>query len=102
MSEPIISLGGGAIDLDRLAERIEKAAGVVQQLRAERDRLTREAEENVARLRQLEQKLQGQDLGALMHELTALRKEQREWLSERRDVASKIEMLVKKLERIET
>jgi len=102
MSESIISLGGGAIDLDRLAERIEKAAAVVHQLRAERDRLVREAEENVARFRQLEQKLQGQDLGALMQELSALRREQREWLSERRDVASKIEMLVKKLERIET
>jgi chromosome segregation ATPase len=102
MSEPIISLGEGTIDIDRLAERIEKAAGVVQQLRAERDRLTREAEENAARFRQLEQKLQGQDVGALMQELSALRKEQREWLSERRDVASKIETLVRKLERIES
>lgn len=102
MTEPTISLSGGAIDLDRLAERIEKAAGVVQQLRAERDRLTREGEETASRLRQLEQKLQGQEVGALLQELTALRKEQREWLSERRDVASKIETLVKKLERIET
>ena len=101
MSEPIISLGGDAIDLDRLAERIEKAAGVVQQLRAERDRLAREGEETAARLRQLEQKLQGQDVGTLLQEITALRKEQREWLSERRDVATKIESLVKKLERIE-
>ncbi|MGH7742166.1 MAG: hypothetical protein ACRENS_09095 [Candidatus Eiseniibacteriota bacterium] len=102
MTEPIISLSGGAIDLDRLAERIEKAAGVVAQLRAERDRLTREGEENADRLRQLEQRLQGQDLGAVMQELGALRKEQREWLSERRDVAAKIETLVKKLERIES
>jgi chromosome segregation ATPase len=102
MSEPIISLGSGGIDLDRLAERIEKAAGVVQQLRAERDRLAREGEETAARLRQLEHKLQGQDVGALIQEITALRKEQREWLSERRDVASKIETLVKKLERIES
>jgi chromosome segregation ATPase len=102
MSEPIISLGSGGIDLDRLAERIEKAAGVVQQLRAERDRLAREGEETAARLRQLEQKLQGQDVGALIQEITTLRKEQREWLSERRDVASKIETLVKKLERIES
>lgn len=102
MNEPIITLGGGALDLDRLAERIEKAASVVQQLRAERDRLMREGEETNARLRQLEQKLQGQDAGALLHEVATLRKEQREWLSERRDVASKIEVLVKKLERIET
>jgi len=101
MNEPIISLSGGAIDLDRLAERIEKAAGVVQQLRAERDRLAREGEETVTRLRQLEQKLQGQELGAVLQELTALRREQREWVSERRDVATKIETLVKKLERIE-
>lgn len=101
MSEPIISLSGGAIDLDRLTERIEKAAGVVQQLRVERDRLAREGEETAVRLRQLEQKLQGQEIGAVLQELTALRKEQREWLSERRDVASKIEALVRKLERIE-
>lgn len=101
MSEPIINLSGGAIDLDRLTERIEKAAGVVQQLRAERDRLAREGEETAARLRQLEQKLQGQEIGTVLQELAALRKEQREWLGERRDVASKIEALVRKLERIE-
>jgi hypothetical protein len=34
-------------------------------------------------------------------ELNQLRKEQREWLAERRDVASRIEGLLKKLEVLE-
>jgi len=88
-------------DLDRLAERIEKAAVVLQNLRAERDRLAHEREELAARVLDLEQKLQGQDPAALVGELQNLRREQRDWQTERREVAVRIEALVKKLERIE-
>ena len=88
-------------DLDRLAERIEKAAAVVQQLRDDRERLTRERDELAGRLQDFERKLEGQDAAAVRDELNALRREQKNWQTERRDVASRIETLLKKLERIE-
>ena len=89
-------------DLDRLAERVEKAANLVQQLRDDRERLAREKEDLTRRVGELERKLQGQDPAALLDELNALRREQREWSNERRDTASRIETLIKRLERIET
>ena len=88
-------------DLDRLSERVEKAATLMQQLRDDRARLERECSELGRRLREKEQKLQGQDVAGLMTEVGSLRREQREWTSERRDVASRIEALIKKLERLE-
>jgi len=88
-------------DLDRLAERVEKAAALVQQLRDDRARLEQRCGELESRLKNVEQGLQGQDAAAVTQELGALRKEQREWTSERRDVAQRIEMLLKKLERLE-
>ena len=88
-------------ELDRLSERVEKAAALVQQLRDDRARLERERDELASRLKENEKKLQGQDVAALMSEVATLRREQREWTSERRDVASRIETLIKKLERLE-
>ena len=89
-------------DLDRLAERVEKAATLVQQLREDRHRLDAQCSELTSRLQEMEKKLQGQDVPALMQELTGLRREQREWQAERRDVATRIEGLLKKLERLES
>jgi chromosome segregation ATPase len=88
-------------DLDRLSERVEKAAALVQQLRDDRTRLEKERDDLARKLREAHQKTHGQDVAALMTELGALRKEQREWASERRDVASRIETLIRKLERLE-
>ena len=88
-------------DLDRLAERVEKAAALVQQLRDDRSRLEQQNNELTARLEDVERKLQGADAAALVHEVTQLRKEQREWQAERRDVASKVEALAKKLDKLE-
>ena len=88
-------------DLDRLAERVEKAAALVQQLRDDRARLERERDDLARKLRDTEQKLQGQDVAGLMGELTALKREQREWAGERREIAARVETLVKKLERLE-
>ena len=53
------------------------------------------------RLQESERKHQGQDVPGLLSELQTLRKEQRDWQGERREVASRIEALVKKLERLE-
>jgi chromosome segregation ATPase len=88
-------------DLDRLAERIEKAAALLQSQRTEQVRLRKERDELAARNQEFEQKLHGQDPAALLGELQGLRREQRDWQTERREVALRIEALVKKLERIE-
>ena len=88
-------------DLDRLSERVEKAVALVQHLRDDRARMERERDDLARRLRETEQKLQGQDVGTLVSEVASLRRGQREWASERRDVASRIESLVRKLERLE-
>jgi chromosome segregation ATPase len=88
-------------DLDLLAERVERAAMLVSKLREEKQALIRERDDLSRRLDDLGDRLQGQDATALMTELQQLRKEQKEWHGERRDVATRIESLVKKLERLE-
>jgi chromosome segregation ATPase len=88
-------------DLDRLAERVEKAASLMQAQRTEHARLRQERDQLAARSHELEQKLQGQDPAALLGELQGLRRERRDWQAERREVALRIEKLVTKLERIE-
>ena len=88
-------------DLDRLADRIERAAGMIQQLRADRERLQHERDELALRFKELEDRLHGQDLGEVLAEAQALKREQREWLIERREVAVRIETLLKKLDKIE-
>ncbi len=89
-------------DLDKLAERVERAAALVTELRAK----VTQAESALADLqRQLEDtrgRLQGQDPTALVGELASLKQEQREWTAERKDIAGRIETLIKKLERIDT
>ncbi|HYM81211.1 MAG TPA: hypothetical protein VEY91_07340 [Candidatus Limnocylindria bacterium] len=88
-------------DLDLLAERVEKAAAMVQQLREDRRAIERERDEALRRLQDSERQLQGQNATALLSELQTLRREQREWQGERREVATRIEGLLKKLERLE-
>jgi len=88
-------------DLDLLAERVEKAAVLVQRLRDENQRLLNEKDELGRRVTEMEAQLQGQDVAALLTELQGLKKDQRDWQAQRRDVATKIETLVKKLERLE-
>jgi uncharacterized protein YecT (DUF1311 family) len=88
-------------DLDRLAERVERAAALVQDLRAARAQLEAEKAELSRRLEETTQKLQGNDPSSLVTEVAALKKEQRDWVVERKDVAGRIEALLKKLERID-
>lgn len=88
-------------DLDRLAERVEKTAMLVQDLRAKLAQSESEKAEMARRLDETSQKLQGNDPTALVSEIAALKKEQRDWHAERKDVAGRIESLLKKLERID-
>ena len=88
-------------DLDRLAERVERAARLITELRTKAARLEEERNALQQRLGDTEGRLQGQDPAALMTELTALRKEQRDWLAERREVTTRIEAISSKLERLD-
>lgn len=88
-------------DLDLLSQRVEKATAVIQQLKEERAAMERDRDSARSRLQDVEQKIQGQDVPALLAELNQLRKEQREWQAERREVAGRIETLLKKLEGLE-
>lgn len=88
-------------DLDRLAERVERAARLITELRTKATRLEEERNALQQRLADTEGRLQGQDPGALLTEIAALRKEQRDWLTERREVTTRIEAISAKLERLE-
>ena len=88
-------------DLDRLAERVERAARLISELRTKATRLEEERNALQQRLADTEGRLQGQDPGTLLNELAALRKEQRDWLAERREVTTRIEAISSKLERLE-
>lgn len=88
-------------DLDKLALRVEKAAMLVMDLRTRQAQLEQEKAELTRQLEENNGKLQGNDPTALLTELATLKKEQRDWVAERKDVATRIEALLKKLERIE-
>ena len=88
-------------DLDRLAERVERAARLITELRTRATRLEEERNALQQRLADTEGRLQGQDPSALVTEIAALRKEQRDWLAERREVTTRIEAISSKLERLE-
>ena len=68
-------------DFDRLAERVEKAAALIVDLRAKQAQLEAEKADLARRLEETTGKLQGNDPSALVSELTALKTEHREWLS---------------------
>ena len=88
-------------DLDRLAERVERAARLINELRSKAARLEEERNTLQQRLAETDGRLQGQDPAALLNELNTLRREQRDWLAERREVTTRIEAISSKLERLE-
>ncbi|MFN8588211.1 MAG: hypothetical protein U0704_10475 [Candidatus Eisenbacteria bacterium] len=72
----------------------DKLSATLQQVEGEKSELA-------TRLEEMGAKLQGADPSVVVSELAALKKEQREWTAERKDVASRIEALLKKLDRID-
>jgi len=88
-------------DLDRLAERVERAARLISELRTRATRLEEERNTLQQRLADTEGRLQGQDPGAILQELAALKREQREWIAERREVTTRIEAISAKLDRLD-
>lgn len=91
----------GSTDLDRLAERVERAATLITELRQKNAQLEAESKQLRQRLDETQGKLQGQDPTALLQELGNLKRDQREWLAERRDIAARIESISAKLDRID-
>jgi len=87
--------------LDRLAERVERAARLITELRTKATRLEEERNTLQQRLADTEGRLQGQDPAALVQEIAALKREQRDWIAERREVTTRIEAISAKLERLE-
>jgi len=98
MNETAVVVG---TDLDRLAERVERAARLITELRTKATRLEEERNTLQQRLADTEGRLQGQDPGALLQEIAALKREQRDWIAERREVTTRIEAISSKLERLE-
>jgi hypothetical protein len=92
---------GSTTDLDRLAERVERAATLITELRQKNAQLESESSQLRQRLDETQARLQGQDPVALLQELGNLKREQREWLAERRDIAVRIESISAKLDRID-
>ncbi len=98
-----------------LTDQHEKVSGTHTELHGNHTKLSGEFAQLQAKYQQLEQehaalqksltdtqgKLQGQDPTALLNEVAALKKEQRDWLNERKEVATRIEAISAKLERIE-
>ena len=80
---------------------MERAARLISDLRTKAARLEEERNALQQRLADTEGRLQGQDPGAVLQELAALRKEQRDWVTERREVTTRIEAISAKLERLE-
>lgn len=83
-----------ARELDVLGERVQRAADALCGMAQERDRIRGERDALAAELQAFTRLLRGRDAHALVTELEALRRE-------RRDLAGRIEALVKKLERID-
>ncbi|MFM8559611.1 MAG: hypothetical protein ACKOC6_08425 [bacterium] len=85
----------------RLEQELALLTEMQESLTAKHSNSEQERLALLKRFEELQSKLQGQDAGSIVAELAALKKEQREWVAERRDVASRIEAITAKLDRLD-
>ena len=87
--------------LDALAEQIERAVVAITNLKAENQKLSGRVQELEGKLGAGEKTLGGRKLDEVLAELDQLRGVEKQWATERKEIAHRIEDLVKKLERLE-
>jgi chromosome segregation ATPase len=87
--------------LDALAEQIERAVTAITQLKAENQKLSGRVQELEGKLGAGEKSLGGRKLDEVLDELDQLKGVEKQWSTERKEIAHRIEDLVKKLERLE-
>jgi chromosome segregation ATPase len=87
--------------LDALADQIERAVAAITQLKAENQKLSGRVQELEGKLGAGEKTLGGRKLDDVLTELDQLRGVEKQWATERKEIAHRIEDLVRKLERLE-
>ena len=88
--------------LDALADQIERAAAAIARLRDENSKLNVRVKDLEGRLGAGEKQLAGRKLDEVLSELDLLRGVEKQWTTERKEIAHRIEDLVRKLEKLET
>ena len=88
--------------LDALAVQIERAADAIARLKDDNAKFAARVKELESKLGAGEKTLGGRKLDDVLEELDALRGVEKQWSTERKEVAHRIEEMVKKLERIDT
>jgi len=88
--------------LDALADQIERAAAAIARLRDENGKLNAHVKDLEGKLGAGEKQLAGRKLDEVLSELDLLRGVEKQWTTERKEIAHRIEDLVKKLEKLET
>jgi len=88
--------------LDALADQIERAAAAIARLRDENGKLNAHVRDLEGKLGAGEKQLAGRKLDEVLSELDLLRGVEKQWTTERKEIAHRIEDLVRKLEKLET
>ena len=88
--------------LDVLADQIERAAVAIARLRDENSKLSTRVKELEGKVGAGEKQLAGRELDEAPSELDLLRGVEKQWTTERKEIAHRIEDLVGKLEKLET
>jgi cell division septum initiation protein DivIVA len=86
--------------LDILAAQIERAADAILRLKEDNGRLAARVHELESAVGGSAKKLDGRRLDDVLAELETLRATERQWQTERKEIAHRIEGLVQKLEKL--
>jgi chromosome segregation ATPase len=87
--------------LDVLATQIERAVNAITRLKAENAKLAGRVQEVEGKLSAVDKSLGGRKLDEALAELDHLRGIEKQWTTERKETAHRIEDLVKKLDRLD-
>jgi chromosome segregation ATPase len=88
--------------LDALADQIERAAGAIARLKDDNAKMSAKLKDLEGRKAAADKQLAGRTLDEVLSELDLLKGVEKQWTTERKEIAHRIEDLVKKLEKLET